>query len=147
MQETWVQSLGILFCFPLILQFQSLVWEDLLEKKMATHSSLLAWEIPWTEEPTIHGGSRSGYNPWCCKGVGHDLVAKTTTSNEPAWLPEAIHIVYYIHYHLSLFFLFDLLTTGYFLLCEQLGDLAASSGGCAHGSSYLGLYMRETLQQ
>ena len=35
MQETWVQSLG---------------WEDPLEKEMATHSSILAWEIPWTEE-------------------------------------------------------------------------------------------------
>ena len=35
MQETWVQSLGL---------------EDPLEKKMATHSSVLAWEIPWTEE-------------------------------------------------------------------------------------------------
>ena len=36
MQETWVQSLG---------------WEDLLEKEMATHSSILAWKIPWMEEP------------------------------------------------------------------------------------------------
>ena len=36
MQETRVQSLG---------------WEDLQEKKMATPSSILAWEIPWTEEP------------------------------------------------------------------------------------------------
>ena len=36
MQETWVQSLG---------------WEDPLERRMATHSSILAWEIPWTEEP------------------------------------------------------------------------------------------------
>ena len=36
MQETWVQSLG---------------WEDPLEKGMATHSSILAWRIPWTEEP------------------------------------------------------------------------------------------------
>ena len=35
-QEAWVQSLG---------------WENLLEKGMATHSSFLAWEIPWTEEP------------------------------------------------------------------------------------------------
>ena len=35
MQEPWVQSLGR---------------EDLLEKKMATHSSTLAWRIPWTEE-------------------------------------------------------------------------------------------------
>ena len=36
MRETWVQSLG---------------WEDPLEKEMATHSSTLAWKIPWTEEP------------------------------------------------------------------------------------------------
>ena len=32
-------------------QFQSLDWEDPLEKGMATHSSILAWRIPWTEEP------------------------------------------------------------------------------------------------
>ena len=36
MLETWIQSL---------------VQEDLLEKEMATHSSILAWKIPWTEEP------------------------------------------------------------------------------------------------
>jgi len=36
MRETWVLSLG---------------WEDPLEKGMATHSSILAWRIPWTEEP------------------------------------------------------------------------------------------------
>jgi len=36
MQETWVQALD---------------WEDSLEKEMANHSSMLAWEIPWTEEP------------------------------------------------------------------------------------------------
>ena len=35
-QETWVQSLG---------------WEDALEEEMATCSSSLAWEIPWTEDP------------------------------------------------------------------------------------------------
>ena len=35
---------------------QSLVREDPLEKEMATHSSILAWEIPWTEEP---GGLQS----------------------------------------------------------------------------------------
>ena len=32
-------------------QVQSLGWEDLLEKEMVTHSSILAWKIPWTEEP------------------------------------------------------------------------------------------------
>ena len=33
------------------MQVQSLGWEDPLEEKMATHSSILAWRIPWTEEP------------------------------------------------------------------------------------------------
>ena len=32
-------------------QVQALGWEDPLEKEMATHSSILAWTIPWTEEP------------------------------------------------------------------------------------------------
>ena len=32
-------------------QVRSLGWEDPLEKEMATHSSILAWRIPWTEEP------------------------------------------------------------------------------------------------
>ena len=41
MRETWVRSLG---------------WEDPLEKEMATHSSTLAWRIPWTGEP---GGLQS----------------------------------------------------------------------------------------
>ena len=36
--------------------FQSLGWEDLLEKEMAAHSSILTWRIPWTEEP---GGLQS----------------------------------------------------------------------------------------
>ena len=45
--ETWVQSLG---------------WEDPLEKGTTTHSGILAWRIPWTEEPggaTVHGVARS----------------------------------------------------------------------------------------
>ena len=47
MQETRVQSLG---------------WEDPLEKEMATHSSILVWKIPWTEEP---GGLQSmGSQSW-----------------------------------------------------------------------------------
>ena len=40
-------------------QVQSLSREDLLEKEMATHSSILAWEIPWTEETTVHGIAES----------------------------------------------------------------------------------------
>ena len=37
------------------MQLQSLGQEDPLGKETATHSSILAWEIPWTEEPTVQG--------------------------------------------------------------------------------------------
>ena len=50
MPETWVRSLG---------------WEDPLEEGMATHSSILAWRIPWTEEPgglQSMGSQRVGHN-------------------------------------------------------------------------------------
>ena len=43
--KTWVQSLGR---------------KDPLEKKLETHSSILAWQIPWIEKPV-------GYRPWGCK--------------------------------------------------------------------------------
>ena len=60
MQETWVRSLGL---------------EDSLEKEMATHSSILAWRIPWTKEP---GGLQSmGHQERlranaCVKGIHMD---------------------------------------------------------------------------
>ena len=54
MQELWVQSLG---------------WEDPLEKEMATHSSILAWKIPWTEEP-------GGLQFMGSQRVRHDLATK-----------------------------------------------------------------------
>ena len=49
-QEKWVGSLG---------------WEDLLEEVMATHSSIPAWKIPWTEEP-------DGLESMRLQRVGHD---------------------------------------------------------------------------
>ena len=55
MQETWVRSLG---------------GENPLEKEMATHSSILAWKTPWTEES---GGLQSLGS----QRVGHDLATKT----------------------------------------------------------------------
>ena len=61
MQETQVRSLG---------------QEDSLEKEMATHSSILAWEIPMNRgawRAMVHGVTR----------VGHDLVTKT---NQPKWV-------------------------------------------------------------
>ena len=60
-QETWVGSLG---------------WEDPLGKEMAIHSSILAWEIPWTEEP---GGLQSRG----LQRVGHNLVTESQTQK---WL-------------------------------------------------------------
>ena len=54
MQETQIQSLG---------------QEDSLEEEMATHPSILAWKIPWTEEPC-------GYGPWVCNSVRNDLATK-----------------------------------------------------------------------
>ena len=66
MEDTWVRSLG---------------QEDPLEKEMATHSSTLAWTIPWRENP-MEGESHGGRIPWreepgrlqsmVSKRVGHD---------------------------------------------------------------------------
>ena len=57
-QEMWVQSLGR---------------EDPLEKEMATHASVLAWEILWTEEP-------GGLQFIGLQRVGHDLAFKYQTN-------------------------------------------------------------------
>ena len=54
------------------MRVQSLGWEDPLAKEMATQSSILAWEIPWTEEP---GGLQSMGS----QRVRHDLETKTRT--------------------------------------------------------------------
>ena len=54
------------------IRVQSLGREDPLEKEMATHSSILAWEIPWTEEP---GGLQS----MVLQRAGHDRVTNTHT--------------------------------------------------------------------
>ena len=53
------------------MQVQSLGWEDALEEEMATQSSILAWKIPWTEEPV-------GYSPWGLKEV--DTTERLTLS-------------------------------------------------------------------
>ena len=54
-------------------QVQSLGWEDPLEQEMATHSSILTWKIPWTEEP---GGQQSMVS----QRVRHDLATKLRNS-------------------------------------------------------------------
>ena len=48
---------------PAICIFKSLGWKDPLEKEMATPSNVVAWSIPWTEEP-------GGCSPWGCKEWG-----------------------------------------------------------------------------
>ena len=59
MQETWVQSLGR---------------EDPLEEEMATYCSILAWEIPWTEEP-------GGLQPMGLQRVRHHVTTEHTHAN------------------------------------------------------------------
>ena len=59
-------------------QAQSLVWEDPLEKEMATHSSMLAYRIPWTEEP---GGLQS---------TGSQMLDMTE------WLPHTIYLLIFV---------------------------------------------------
>ena len=65
MWETWVLSLS---------------QEDLLEKGMAMHSSILAWRIPWTEKP---GGLQS----MGLSRVRHDLATEQQRQEEGQWLP------------------------------------------------------------
>ena len=72
MQETWVRFLG---------------WEDPLEKEIATHSSILAWEIPWTEEP---GGLWSME----LKRIRHDLATK---QQQYSYAHMHTHHIFFIH--------------------------------------------------
>ena len=72
-RETWVRSLG---------------WEDPLEERMATHSSLLAWRIPWTQES---GGLQSMGSP----RVGHSWVTKHSTALQDRAIPY-FHISHFI---------------------------------------------------
>ena len=72
-QETWVQSLG---------------WEDLLEKGMATHSSIPAWRIPTDQgawRVTVHGVAKrclEGYSPWGYKESDTTECLSTTTADD-----------------------------------------------------------------
>ena len=67
MWETWVQSVGS--------------WEDPLEEGMATHSSISAWKIPWTEKP---GGLQS----MGLQRVRHDWSTKHRTSSFPSTISQ-----------------------------------------------------------
>ena len=72
-------------------QVQSLGWEEPLEKEMATHSSVLAWVIPQTEEPGIGlqsmGLQRVGHN-WATKM--NSQISQISKTNQ--WLPKGKHV-------------------------------------------------------
>ena len=93
MQETWVWSLG---------------WEDPLEQKIATHSSILAWRIRWTEEPgglQSTGSQRVGHDwatslslsligeDWCSRTVDIHRRTETNGGGDTSTLLCAYHVV------------------------------------------------------
>ena len=99
-RETWVQSLG---------------WEDLLEKEMVTHSSILAWKIPWTEKSgrlQAMGSQRVRYR----KSMGIKLSLKSAIHSEKWFISKGI---YFIQIILSLFFSTFITNYRYFLTVED----------------------------
>ena len=105
------------FCIPLLeaqtvknlpavweTQVQSLAWEDPLEKGLATHSSILAWRIPWTEEP-------GGHSPWGCKQLDTTKRLTYTVTLSCSCLRLCL-----LHCFLSLSFLFFFFFK-YFCIC------------------------------
>ena len=83
MQEMWVPSLG---------------QKDPLEKEMATHSSILAWQIPWTR-------NLAGYSPWGHKRIRQDLLSQEQQQQKgvmPCPPPTSNPQIQDFFYHLSL---------------------------------------------
>ena len=78
-------------------QVWSLGWEDLLEKEMTTHSSTLAWKIPWTEEPgrLQSIGSQS---------VGHDWATSLSLWLKSNWLQILATSAKYLHINICVVF-------------------------------------------
>ena len=87
MQETQVQSLG---------------WKDPLEKAMATHSSILAWRIPWTEEASRLQSMGS-------QGVGNNEVTNTCTFTLFLLIPKSFLMVGEYSFHLIQVVIFTVL--------------------------------------
>ena len=78
MKETWVQSLGR---------------EDPLEEEMATHSSILAWRSPWTEEPQSTGSQRVRYDSWTeePQSIGSQRVRYGWAQQQQSILSRTVH--------------------------------------------------------
>ena len=95
---------------------QSLGWEDAQEKEMAIHSNILAWEIPWTEEPgkLQSMGSQTGRNDWGHMDAGHEVIHVRSFKTLSLIIPSAshLHIVNPIfHFDLEAYFVFMFLFT------------------------------------
>ena len=88
--ETWVGSPG---------------QEDPLEEGMATHSSILAWKIPWTEEPDRL------YSPWGHKGLGTLELAYTHTHTHTHTFIRATEIVFFFFNWVSFYCFLQFLYT------------------------------------
>ena len=78
MQETWVQSLS---------------QEDLLEKEMATHSSILAWRIPWTKEPggLQSMGSQRVRHDWETEHLHNSILTPSSIPSEWSYFQIMLH--------------------------------------------------------
>ena len=63
---------------------ESLGWEDPLEKEIATHSSILVWEIPWREEPSM-------LQPMESQRVRHNLATKQQHNNKIQYYKQEVH--------------------------------------------------------
>ena len=78
MQETWVWSLG---------------WEDPLEKRMATHRSIFAWRIPWTEDPG--GLKESDTTEWL--SMLYMKVVKKVNPKSPHCKENFMSLIFYLY--------------------------------------------------
>ena len=83
----------------------SLVWEDPLEKEMATHSSILAWEIPWTEEPgRLQSMGSQRVRAWLSTLTAEPEASQKTNTNQLQMVdmnstsfPVILNLVCFIH--------------------------------------------------
>ena len=125
-QEPWVWSLG---------------WEDPLEKGMAAHSSILAWRIPWTDEPVVLQSMGS-------QRVGHDWATKCTTNTHihisvdghSGWL-HVLAIVDIIAVNIGMHISFQISVLGFFVcfFFFFFWHITRSEIAMSYGSSIFGL--------
>ena len=120
MRETWVQSLG---------------WEDLLEKEMATQSSILTWKIPWTEEPgqaIVHGVAKSRTR---LSSLTHSLT-HPYSGPPPFSLPTGNHqfSISETHYAIFSFIYFHYLLTHFIYLLYNMLQYSKLEKKCYQGN-------------